>query len=139
MCGPGYIEPALIVQLGSEQFFVDAVTEYLRSAARTTIEPSRLQIGQHLFHRLVGYSLDLRQLDHRKGLDLDAGSGILYGPNEIQIVLVWQLRIYPGHNVDLTNGNLVMLMDLILDILDAQHIPSWVAGRGVKRTKLASL
>ena len=135
---PGHIEPSLIVQLGPEQLLMDTVAEDLRPAAGTAVEPRRFQVGQHLVHRLLRHPLDLGQFDHRKGLDMDIGLDVLHRPDQLEVILVWEPRIDPGHHVDLTNRNVAVLADPILDILDAEDICPRVVRQRIERAELAS-
>ena len=86
-----------------------------------------------------GDALDLGQFDHGESLQMRIGTGILHGPQDIQVILIRELGINPAHHVDLGNLQVPVRGQAVLNLTRGKHIATLVLGFYVEGTEPAKL
>ncbi len=132
-----YLKPPLVVQFGPKEFLMDPLTEDLGPTPRNTGEAGTLEILQDVTERLFRRSGNLGQLNHGKGLDLSIRTGRPDRLEDVQIILVRELRVDPRHHVDLADDLIVVCVEAGDDFIRTEDVAPGIPGRGVEGAELA--
>jgi hypothetical protein len=133
----GHVKPPLIIQFGPKKLLMDAVTEDLSPTARNAGEARALEIFQDISERLFRRPGDLRQLNHGKGLNLSLRTGRADRLNDIEVILIWELRVDSRHHMDLPNHLMAVFIKTSNDIRRGEHVAPGIPRGGIEGAELA--
>ena len=134
----GDFHPLVAVKLAVKECHVNPVRQNLNPAARQRVQARFFQLGKHFRQRLVRLPLDFGDLDAGEGFDVDAGPGLLDGPQQVQVVRVRQLWVDARNHVDFFDGNIQMRPQLALHVGNAHCVRVRAALLGIERAELAA-
>src|SRR6185503_1772795 len=100
-CG---VQPFVAVNLVIANDGANARGEDFCAATRHGIDSGFTHLYQRVFNGEFGPPGEIRNLDHREGLDMYLGKALLEPANEVQKILEWKIGMKSADNVELRYG-----------------------------------
>ena len=120
------------------QQLAHAIDQNLRATARNAVEAGR---DQSLDHRRRGYLVqpgNVQDLRRRERVQLELGISRLHRAKEILVPLNRQIRIVAALQQELIAADRDRLVDLLEDLLEAEHVAFARSHRAIERAEVAA-
>ncbi len=137
--GAGDFFPFIAVELFAEELLVNAVGEYLDSAAGEGIETGFDEVGEGLLDSALSLAGDLGDFDGGECLDVNSGSDFFDGLDEVKVVLVGETGVDSADHVDLGDIDVSVPGEAFAHGVKGHLVWFWSAFLCVERAEFAEL